>query len=331
MMIGGFVVISVIILMASLVIFGSGKFFKDTETFVLHFDGSVKGLNVGAPVLFQGVQIGSVTSIVIRKYGKGNTAKIPVTIEIEPEKFEMGDNLSIRRNPKESLPGLIAMGLRAVLTTQSLITGQLMIECDFYPDSPVVFRDIERKHPEIPTIRSTTERLAKTLQDLNVEGIQEALMSILTGMDKLVNSKEIPEAITSFRATADRLQALLQQVEIRIPLLTDDLDGTLQDTRKLVNNINRQVDPLAGKLGKTVEIYGVLARHAGEQLDTLSSNLNKVLVSGKGVLSEDAPIMVELKTMLQEVANAARAFKQLSEYLEQHPETLIQGKRDNQK
>ena len=66
MMIGGFVVIAVVILAASLVVFGSGKFFKKTEDFVMYFDGSIKGLNVGAPVLFQGVQIGSVKSIVLQ-------------------------------------------------------------------------------------------------------------------------------------------------------------------------------------------------------------------------------------------------------------------------
>ena len=65
MMIGGFVVLAVAILAASLVVFGSGKFFKKTNKYVLFFDESIKGLNVGAPVLFQGVPVGSVTNIVI--------------------------------------------------------------------------------------------------------------------------------------------------------------------------------------------------------------------------------------------------------------------------
>ena len=61
MMIGGFVVLAVIIMAASLVVFGSGKFFKKTNKYVLYFDEPVNGLAVGAPVLFQGVQVGSVT------------------------------------------------------------------------------------------------------------------------------------------------------------------------------------------------------------------------------------------------------------------------------
>ena len=80
MVIGGFVVIAVFLLAASIVIFGSGKFFKKTDEYVLHFEGSIKGLNVGAPVLFQGVQIGSVTSIALRADREKMTLDIPVII-----------------------------------------------------------------------------------------------------------------------------------------------------------------------------------------------------------------------------------------------------------
>ena len=51
MMIGGFVVLAVFLLAASIVVFGSGRFFKKTELYVMYFEGSVKGLSVGAPLL----------------------------------------------------------------------------------------------------------------------------------------------------------------------------------------------------------------------------------------------------------------------------------------
>ncbi len=87
MMIGGFVVLAVIIMAASLVVFGSGKFFKKTMKCVLYFDESVKGLNVGAPVLFQGVQIGSVTSIVLKVDPVKMQPQIPVFIEYRAGKI----------------------------------------------------------------------------------------------------------------------------------------------------------------------------------------------------------------------------------------------------
>ena len=89
MMIGGFVVLAVTIMAASLVVFGSGKFFKKTVKCVMYFDESVKGLSVGAPVLFQGVQIGSVTSITLQVDPAKMKTQIPVIIEYEPEKFQV--------------------------------------------------------------------------------------------------------------------------------------------------------------------------------------------------------------------------------------------------
>jgi paraquat-inducible protein B len=175
MMIGGFVVIAVIILAASLVVFGSGKFFKKTNEYVLYFDGSVKGLSVGAPVLFQGVQVGAVTSISIQADMDTSKVDIPVIVEIEPERFvtESGQHAESDEELREQITRLIEAGMRAVLEMQSFITGQLMIEVDFHPDTPVNLRNIDKDHLEIPTIPSTTQRLAQTLQRLDLEGMQK--------------------------------------------------------------------------------------------------------------------------------------------------------------
>ena len=59
--IGAFVAGAVFLVITGLLVFGSGKFFSQTKKFVLFFEGSVKGLNVGAPVDFRGVRVGSVT------------------------------------------------------------------------------------------------------------------------------------------------------------------------------------------------------------------------------------------------------------------------------
>src|SRR5210317_1180199 len=90
-MIGGFVVVAVFILAASVVILGSGKLFQRTESFVLYFDSSIKGLNVGSPVLLQGVQIGSVTKILIRANRNDLTMSIPVFIQIRLDKFHVDE------------------------------------------------------------------------------------------------------------------------------------------------------------------------------------------------------------------------------------------------
>src|SRR5512135_2175768 len=115
MMIGGFVVLAVIIMAASLVVFGSGKFFKKTNKYVLYFDESVKGLNVGAPVLFQGVPVGSVTSIILEADIEKMKTRIPILIEIEPDRFRVPAG---ERDYHKVAERLIEKGLRAQLVMQ---------------------------------------------------------------------------------------------------------------------------------------------------------------------------------------------------------------------
>jgi paraquat-inducible protein B len=324
MMIGGFVVIAVIILAASLVVFGSGKFFKKTEDFVIYFDGSIKGLSVGAPVLFQGVQIGSVKSIVLQADIDQLTLEKPVVIETEPTKFQLEKGQK-HEDTSENLPELIERGLRAVLANQSFITGQLMIELDFFPNTPVNLKNIDKDYIEIPTIPSTSERLAQTIQNLDLEGMQKNLEDTLAGIDSFVNNPDLKASISELKGVMTDARRLVQDLNARVGPLADDLDATLGDTRKLVNNMDGQVDPLAGNVNKTIEDFGKLARDTDARLGSIAENLDRTLSSARGVISDDAPLIVELENTLREISAAARSIRQLANTLDQQPEALIQG------
>jgi paraquat-inducible protein B len=351
MMIGGFVVTAIFLFMISLVVFGSGRFFNRTETFVLHFDGSIKGLQVGSPVLFQGVQIGSVTSIVIQTHEDDLKASIPVTIQIEPQKFEMGSSRRALTTPEETLPQLIALGLRGVLTLQSFITGQLMIEFDFYPDSQAVYRDTDKEYIEIPTIKSSTERLAQSLQQLDIEGLEKDVKSVLEGISQLVNDPDMFAAVRSLSETMQKIQLLVEKLDTRLDRMADGVDTTLAEANNLVDNVNRRVDALADRLEETlvdvdtlvnninsrvdplatgtetaIRAYTQLAEDTDVKLQNLMSDLDETLLAARDIMSPDATLMVDLRTTLEEISDAARSFRLLADYLAQHPEALIQGK-----
>ncbi len=302
MMIGGFVVIAVILMAASLVVFGSGKFFKKTVKCVLYFDESVKGLSVGAPVLFQGVQIGSVISIVLQVDPAKMQPQIPVIVEFEPEKFKLREEgQKTPRDPRKNIAKIIEKGLRAVLTMQSYITGQLMIELDFHPGTPVSLKGLDKDYIEVPTIPSTGEKLTKALEKLDLEGLKKNLESTLAGVDRFINN---PDLAASIRA----------------------LKETLQDASKLVTRVDRQVDPLADDVKKVVKDVSKLARDADAKVAELTTGLDKTMSAARGVISEDSPLIVELQNTLKEISATSRSFRQLADYLEQHPETLIRGK-----
>lgn len=327
MMIGGFVVVAVILLAASLVVFGSGKFFKKTNKYVLYFDGSVKGLSVGAPVLFQGVQIGLVDSITLNIDQKKLKTNIPVIVDIEPDRFKVvGEVRQTLEDRRDDAKKLVEMGLRAVLTTQSFITGQLMIELEFYPDSPVNLKNINKEYPEIPTIPSTTERLTQTLQKLDLEGMQKSLESTLTGVDRFVNNPELNASIGELKGVLSDARRLVQNMNARVGPLADGVNATVHDTRELVNNLASRVKPLSDNLNRAVENFDKLVRDADARLGLLTGSMDKTLAAARGVMSEDAPLVVELENTLRGVSDMARSFRQLADYLERHPEALIQGK-----
>ena len=86
--IGAFVVGAVVLAVVGVIVFGSGKMFQKVNHYVMYFEGSVKGLNIGAPVTFRGVKIGSVVEISLHVNPENLKFHIPVVIEINKGKIE---------------------------------------------------------------------------------------------------------------------------------------------------------------------------------------------------------------------------------------------------
>ena len=207
--------------------------------------------------------------------------------------------------------------------------NRMMIECDFYPDTPVKLKNISKEYPEFPTIPSTTERLVQTLQKFDLEGMKNSLENTLAGVDRFVNNPDLTAGVRALKDTLEKLRLVVKKVDGKIDPLADNLVGTIRDARKLVNNVDRQVDPLAQNMGNTVYDFGQLARDADARLGSLTGSLDKTLVAARGLISEDAPLIVELENTLREISDAARWLRQLANTLDQRPEALIQGKGDS--
>jgi paraquat-inducible protein B len=303
MMIGGFVVLAVLIMAASLVVFGSGKFFQKTNKYILYFNEPINGLSVGSPVLFQGVQVGSVTDITLQANLVTLKTQIPVIIEIYPDKWKVRAG---KRNYREIAAKLIEMGLRAQLITQSLITGQLAIQLDFYPKGAVCYAPAQMDkdyttYVIIPTCPSTAQKLTNALAKLDLTALQKHLESALDGFAKLANDPDLAAGIRG-------------------------LKDTLQDARKLLAKVDHQVDPLSKNLNKTLTDFGKLAAKVDDKVGGVATGFDKTMSTARGFLSEDSPLLVDLQNTLQELSAMSRSIRQLTNYLDQHPEALIRGK-----
>ena len=85
--VGAFVLGALALGVAAILLFGGSRLFTPTARAVVFFEGSVAGLDVGAPVTFRGVRLGSVIRITLNYSPSTGTARIPVTIEVEPDRI----------------------------------------------------------------------------------------------------------------------------------------------------------------------------------------------------------------------------------------------------
>lgn len=188
--IGSFVVSALVLVVGGVLIFGSGNYLKERYPFMLFFQDSVKGLSVGAPVIFMGVQIGEVKDINVLANPSESSFLIQVLIELASGKVKRFKTKEFGNAQElyEYCNQLIEQGLRARLGLQSVVTGQLQIELDFFPEEAAVLMGTNKKYHEIPTIPSTFEKLTKTLENLPVKEVFDKLSSSLTRIDVLLNS-----------------------------------------------------------------------------------------------------------------------------------------------
>lgn len=319
--IGGFVISAIALLVIAVMVFGGGKFFKKTVSFVLFFEKSVKGLKVGAPVIFRGVEIGSVENVLLRADAEKMKVAIPVIIEVKPEQFQMTGK-RLPADPFEKAKIMTDSGLRCQLTMESLVTGQLMVEMDFYPESQVRLSGIDMGYPELPTMPTELDQLADSLKKLPLEEIAEKLLSAVASVERTLNAPELMDTLRNFKTASENLNRLIE------------------DADTFLAHVDRQIDPLSTGLQTTIGEARNLVHNADVEVNALSGKAQDALVSGKetfdqanqtlqtynGLVDERSEIRKGIAAALSEIELAARSIRALTDYLEQHPEALLQGK-----
>ena len=311
--IGAFVVGAVILAVTALLLLGKGELFVEKPRFVLYFKGSVKGLNIGSPVTFRGVNVGAVTSIQLVMGDTRENIRIPVTIEINPANFLLSDEMikHMTESPKERLGELIHAGLRAQLQQQSLLTGQLFIQLDFYPDTTAVLVG-DTKYLEIPTIPTPIERLTRKLEDIPVDQLMSNITSITEGLNQLVNSPELHQSLLSLNETLENINRVVKSPELLKSIVS--LHAALDNLGSLARKIDARIEPLSTDLHATLD---ETRETMAQARDTLESA--QYLVS-------DQKLLYAIDNVLAEITSAARSVRDLTDFLERQPQSLLRGK-----
>ncbi len=318
--IGAFVLGAIALVVGAIVVFGSDKFFKKSIKNVMFFQNSVAGLQVGAPVMFRGVQIGHVTNILLEVNAKDLTASVPVYTEIYPQKIvQMWDADS---HDQRYLQALIQKGLRAQLQLQSFVTGQLVVNLDFYPNSPIRLVGTEKKYHEMPTIPSSLEQLTKRFEELPLKEIADRLNETLAGVNRLVNSRDLQTSIISLNQLLKNSDALVKHLNNEVGPIASDIKGTSEAARATLEQLTKTLrfdEGAPGEIASGIKETLSAANDTLKETRKAAENINRIAV-------QNANLGYEIGRTLEEIDKLSRSIRVLADYLERHPEALLRGK-----
>lgn len=185
--------------------------------YLLHFDGSVRGLESGAPVEMRGIKIGEVTDVRMVIDREKRSISLPVTIVIEPERVTL-TGYPKSENPADGINELVQRGMRAKLKSGNLITGALYVDFDFYPDEAPADLKLDGAHPELPTVpsdidlmkRSVTQVLDR-IAELPIEALIQDTRTMIQSVNSLVSSPDVKGTSEAAMRTAQAAERLMKQ------------------------------------------------------------------------------------------------------------------------
>jgi phospholipid/cholesterol/gamma-HCH transport system substrate-binding protein len=326
-LIGVFVVGAVALMVIAILVFGSGRLFRQSKDFVLYFDNSVNGLHIGAPVKIKGVEIGSVKDIRLQ-LEQSKEPKIPVIVELDLEKFSArgaASAVATAMDPEALNKAIVDRGLRGQLEMESLVTGLLFISLDFFPGTPITLVQSTKgdyKYPEIPTLPTSLEqakdaatRIINKLEEIDFKELGGNVEATLKGVNRTVNSPEIESVLRSLAQVMPKIDKAV----VSINTLSNDVDGKLSS---LSDNLAQTSDATRQAMNQ--------AANALKQTDAALKAAEGAMTNIKDVIDPESPTFYEIGKSLREVSAAARALRLLGNYIERNPRALIFGKPENQ-
>ena len=242
--------------------------------YLVEFDGSVRGLRAGAPVEFRGIRLGSVTDVRLEIDPVHDTVRIPVTLDIEPQRFGI-ERGAAGAQPYAIMAALVERGLRAQLKSGNLLTGELLVDLGFHPDSPPAQLDRSGAYPQIPAVPAQLEALEASvtavlneLAALPLPELIDDLQRTVQGIDALVTSPDTRQAVTALSQAAVRLDALIGTLDQRVgPLFVqaqsalaaaDGMVGANSQTRYDLNALLKELTGAA----RSIRVFAdYLERH----------------------------------------------------------------------
>lgn len=318
--VGGFVVGAIALILLGLLMFGGTGWFVQHNRYIAYFPGSVKGLQVGAPVDFRGVTIGQVTEIRVLFNPQDVSAEIPVIMELDPTQIEVaGRHQTVAESTDPER--LIEAGLSAQLQSQSLLTGLLFVNLDFHPNARGRRVGGDEPYPEIPTIPSGLEQLQQSAGDIaaRLPELLDQLNGLLADMNQALDqtSGDISSIVSDVAVISSELRELTPEVVARTAQATEDLRrvaGTLEELLQA----NR--DAIGAMIDEWTVAASAMRRLADQSEQLIAENRQGLRDFTQGGLYEYTGLAQDAQRLVDQITRIA-------DELERDPARFLFGNR----
>lgn len=275
----------------------------EARTVLLYFKESVRGLVPGAEVNFRGLVLGQVKSIGIEYDRERKAFNMPVLVEIYPARMgrkfiQVRDQEQI--TPQRRLQFMVKNGLAAQLRTGSIITGQLYVALDFFPEVAAANKAASKNGVTKNAPPTDASPPGTSFTDAPPTDVSPTLFLLPT----------VPGNATQIQAQVSEVAQKLNKIPFE--QIGNELNASLKELKQTLNSTGR----LADKLNNDVAPEMVVAL----------KDVSKTLSETERILSGDAPLVQDLRQTLQELSRAAASLRILTDYFELHPEAVIRGK-----
>jgi paraquat-inducible protein B len=321
--IGAFAIGAFALGIISLLSFGGVSLFSKPQRFVVFFDESIHGLDLGSPVKLRGVRVGRVVDLNIRYDEKSNRSVVAVVCEFSRDMVTDSKGTVVNVADRGELQTLVNRGLRAQLGVLGLATGLLFVQLDFFDprDYPANGHAADPRFVAVPAVpsaisefqASASEILTK-VKKIDFAGLSEELKSLVSQTRKQVADIDVKGTLEQWKKTGAQVEALAASPEIKQTFVA--INAAATDLRAVLAKLDTQVAPVGKELTDTLT-----------QAKVAVASFNDAATAARKFIATHSGLGDEFVGTLQQLSEAADAVKRLADFLERNPNALLTGKK----
>ena len=321
--IGAFVIGAFALMIIALLSFGGVNFFSKPQRFVVFFDESIHGLDLGSPVKLRGVRVGRVVDLNIRYDEKTNHSVVAVVCEFSRDMMTDSKGVVVNVANRDELQALVDRGLRAQLGVLGLATGLLFVELDFYSpkDYPVDGHAADPRYVSVPAVPSAISEFQASVSEIlarvrkvDFAELSRELTALMTDARKRLDGVDLKGVADQWKKTGVQVETLAASPEIKQTFVT--MNAAANDLRAVLAKLDAQVVPAGKELTETLA-----------QAKVAVGSFNDAATAARKFIATHSGLGDEVVGTLEQLNEAADAVKRLADFLERNPNALLTGKK----